>query len=238
MIAYRLRQQIKALPGMLELHAAVRGKRAAGQLASPDKLICIEGFPRSGNSFALTCVRERLGVPQARIAHHTHSIANVRRAVGLGLATYVMLREPRACCESMAPWGAARSVDDALGAYEAYHRALFALLDQVTIVPFEALTRDPGAWLELVAADIGAPPPAWNEAIAAEISAMMKRGDERRKVEGRRRGSLPDGEKSRTEGELETPSSPLLLRCEKLREDILARAPHTLRAGDRADPAR
>jgi hypothetical protein len=63
------------------------------QLASRNTQIVIEGFPRSGNSFA--CAAFRLANPQVtQIATHLHVPAHVLRAVQLRLPTMVLLRHP------------------------------------------------------------------------------------------------------------------------------------------------
>jgi hypothetical protein len=242
-IPYWLRQQIKSWPGVLATQLTLLRPGSAQQLARASTLLCVEGFPRSGNGFALTCVGEALDIPQSRIAHHTHSIANVRRAVGLGLPTYVLVREPGDCCASLVIWGASRTMDDGLKAYEAYHRALLALGPRVTIVPFEQLTADPEGFLRQVAADLGRPAPAWNEAVAALVQRAIERSDQRRSVAGHLRTSLPTEAKARLKARMDTaPASPRLARCRALRAQVLAgvtgQGAHATRDGSRpADAA-
>lgn len=55
--------------------------------------ICIEGFPRSANSFAVRAFEHAQQQP-VRIAHHTHVPANPIRACEWGIPTVVLIRSP------------------------------------------------------------------------------------------------------------------------------------------------
>jgi len=57
--------------------------------------LCIEDFPRSGNSFAVGAVEHAQSKP-IQIAHHTHVPANAMRACEWGIPTLVLLRKPKA----------------------------------------------------------------------------------------------------------------------------------------------
>ena len=56
--------------------------------------LCIEGFPRSGNSFAVGAVEHAQSTP-IQIAHHTHVPANAMRACEWDIPTLVLVREPK-----------------------------------------------------------------------------------------------------------------------------------------------
>ena len=55
--------------------------------------ICIEGFPRSANSFAVGAFEHAQSEP-IRIAHHTHVPANAMRACEWDIPTLVLIRDP------------------------------------------------------------------------------------------------------------------------------------------------
>jgi hypothetical protein len=55
--------------------------------------ICIEGFPRSANSFAVGAFEYAQTEP-VTIAHHTHVPANAMRACEWGIPTVVLVRSP------------------------------------------------------------------------------------------------------------------------------------------------
>lgn len=64
------------------------------RLATKKSDICIEGFPRSANSFAVSAFR-LCYESQMNIATHMHSHANVYRAISLGIPTLVLIRKPK-----------------------------------------------------------------------------------------------------------------------------------------------
>jgi len=232
-LPYASRQAIRCWPGVLALQLKVLRPASATQLATRSSTLCLEGFPRSGNGFSYACVRDVVGVPQPAIAHHTHSPANILRAVRLGLPTYVLVRSPDDCCPSLVIWGASRALDDALSAYQAFHEALLPVLDQVTVVPFEQLTAAPETFVRQVADDLGRPQPRWDADVAASVRRTIERSDEARQVTGFVRASLPTEEKARLKAELaERAASPqvsaLTTRCRTLREQILRTAPRVL----------
>ena len=53
--------------------------------------ICIEGYPRSANTFAGRLFHLANPVP---IAHHTHLINNVKLALGYGIPVLILIRDP------------------------------------------------------------------------------------------------------------------------------------------------
>jgi hypothetical protein len=62
-------------------------------LVSEKTDICIEGYPRSANSFAVGAFQHAQKHP-VRVAHHTHIPANVMRACERGIPTLVLIRDP------------------------------------------------------------------------------------------------------------------------------------------------
>ena len=69
----------------------------SSRAVTPDKLVVIEGFPRSGNSFArrafIMAQDETFDV--TRIAHHLHVPAQVIRAARWRIPTLVLIRRPK-----------------------------------------------------------------------------------------------------------------------------------------------
>lgn len=56
--------------------------------------LCVEGFPRSANSFAVGAIQHAQPEP-LQIAHHTHVPANAMRACEWGIPTVVLIRSPQ-----------------------------------------------------------------------------------------------------------------------------------------------
>lgn len=58
----------------------------------PSTELCIEAYPSSANSFMFVLLRRF--APDLEIAHHTHAVASLKRAVQLGTPTIFILRNP------------------------------------------------------------------------------------------------------------------------------------------------
>ena len=67
----------------------LRGKR---KLCGKKTHLCIEGYPSSANSFTYTLCR--FLNPSLRIAHHCHSVANIKLGLRHDAFTLVLLRNP------------------------------------------------------------------------------------------------------------------------------------------------
>lgn len=138
---YAIRQRVKAVPGVMAAYLRLFNRSKLNQLTTDSTMMCMEGFPRSGNSFSFLCVVTLLGVPPKAISHHTHSPANVSRAVKRALPTYVFLREPKEACISLLLYGVCNTLEESLQVYEGFYRPLLPFLDRVVIIPFENLSR-------------------------------------------------------------------------------------------------
>jgi len=231
--SYYWRQKLKAVPGVLTLQHLLSAPNVRRQLATSKNMLCLEGFPRSGNGFSNVCLSLVLGVPPTSIAGHTHSVSNVRRALNRRLPTFVLLREPEAACTSLLAWGGCATLDDAFQAYEQFHTSLLPILGCITIVPFETLTKDPQAFLDLVSDRLGLPSATWDEMAAAGVAAALERSDRVRQIPGFLRTSLPTAEKERRSEALAEPLSrsatkSVLVRCKSLHGEILGSAPDLL----------
>lgn len=116
-------------------------------MVGPQTEICIEGFPRSGNTFAVYAFE--LWNPQARVAHHLHVPAQFVRALRLSVPSVALIREPSQAVGSLvAFYEGALPVGLALRSYISFHRALLKVADRVAICSFEELVEDPAVIVE------------------------------------------------------------------------------------------
>lgn len=130
-----------------------------GLLASEHTDICIEGFPRSANSFAVGAFEEAQSC-DIQIAHHTHVAANAIRACDQGIPTIVLIRDPGdAVVSNIALTYEASLVQGGslpkpkqvsgfgrqLGAWQAFYSALDSYEGQFVTAPFEQVIKDFGA---------------------------------------------------------------------------------------------
>lgn len=71
---------------------ATRPAHAGKALVDAETDLCLEGFPRSANTYAYQLLK--VSNPQFKIAHHTHSIANIKLALKYRIPTFVLIRAP------------------------------------------------------------------------------------------------------------------------------------------------
>ena len=224
-LSFASKHAIKAIPGVLALHFWLKKKNLRSQLVTARTQVCLEGFPRSGNSLMLFCIVQILDFPKEAVAHHTHSHVNVRRAVSRGIPTFVLLRTPAECCSSLVVYGISKSLSDALRAYEAFYGAMLPLLDSVTILPTEEFFKKPSALLEKVARILNRPYLLDDvEARISQIEMEMRRAHFDGSIHML---SLPHPDKEQMKRNLwkqgqSSSVSCLLERCQRVHDRILA----------------
>lgn len=230
-----LRNQISTSPLLYSLITS-RGKTGYRVVTSLTDLV-LEGFPRSGNSFAEAAILCSQG-DGIKLAHHTHAAANVLRAVQLGKPCYVLLRAPADCCISLViQEGETHDLTLALSEYERFHRAISPVANRICLVPFEVATRDFDRSIDHLNAIYGTrfvhPPPGMTR------ETIMARTDE----VSRSRGTVQDGvepyspfaservkaqraeHQAALREELRDPKhAPRLARCEALYQALLQQA--------------
>lgn len=118
----------------------LRGRRDF--LISSRTDIVIEGFPRCGNSFFEAFV---VGLnPGARVAHHTHSVAQVTRACESRLPTVILFREPMDASVSLVQHDpAVFTFNSALREYIMFYTAIMKLNFPFVLSSFESTTTRP-----------------------------------------------------------------------------------------------
>jgi hypothetical protein len=112
------------------------------RIVSPDTDVCIEGAPRSANSFASWSFRARnLG---ARVASHAHVPAHVHRAVDHGVPCAVLIRNPLDVVTSIVLMtGGERSGRVAFYAYTNFYSRIMELRERVVVAEFPEVIEDP-----------------------------------------------------------------------------------------------
>jgi hypothetical protein len=102
--------------------------------------LVIEGFPRSGNTFAVFAFRNAQG-PGVEVVGHVHHPSQVKLAVRRGLPTLLVIRRPLPCLASYlvtAPHGRPTGV---LKEYIRFHRELIPYLDDIVVGEFDQVTK-------------------------------------------------------------------------------------------------
>ncbi len=109
---------------------------------TPETQLVIEGFPRSGNSFARVAFN-RAQRGKVRIAHGLHVPAQVIRAARWQIPTLVLIRKPRDAILSLVVRDPI-SIDQALKYYLSFYRTVEKYRDAYVLGLFEEVTEDYG----------------------------------------------------------------------------------------------
>jgi hypothetical protein len=153
-LRYRSKQFIGRHPW---LYRAVFRNRSGFEdlLVDENTDICIEGFPRSANSFAVAAFRHAQDEPIS-IAHHNHVPAPVLAAVRRGIPTIVLIRDPVEAVISfrglLLQIAATNDEENAfhvsyelrLKAWISFYETIKPVADRIVIAPFEEVTDDFG----------------------------------------------------------------------------------------------
>ena len=127
------------------LYRMLRPRQDLSRAVTPDKLVVIEGYPRSGNSFArrafVMAQDETFDV--TRIAHHLHVPAQVIRAARWRIPTLVLIRRPKDAVLSLAIRDPI-SVDQALRYYISFYETAEQYRESYVLGLFEDVTGDFG----------------------------------------------------------------------------------------------
>jgi hypothetical protein len=110
------------------------------RVVSPQTQLVIEGYPRSGNSFARVAFNKAQN-ERVRIAHGLHVPAQVIRAARWHIPTLVLIRRPKDAVRSFAIRDPI-SVDQALRYYISFYESIEKYRDAYVLGLFEEVTED------------------------------------------------------------------------------------------------
>ena len=138
----------------------------AERLVTDETDLCIEGFPRSANSFAVGAVEHAQPEP-LRIAHHNHVPAPLLNATRRGLPTVVLIRDPvdtvisnRGLQLQVAAQEGKETpphipYERQLRTWIAWYERVWPVRDQIVVAPFGVVTDDMGQIIDAVNAQFG-----------------------------------------------------------------------------------
>lgn len=106
--------------------------------------VVIEGFERSGNSFAVTAFQLAQSRP-VRIAHHLHAAGQVIVAVRHGVPALVLIRRPEDAIVSLLARYPHLSIRQAMKGYRRFYEPLLPLRRTCVLARFESVISDFGA---------------------------------------------------------------------------------------------
>lgn len=125
----------------------VRDGRA--QVVGPNSKFVIEGFQGSANTFALAAFSIAQET-EFKIAHHTHSSAQLRVAKRLKIPVLVIIREPKDAILSFYGRALQLKLSDVMEDYVNYHESVLQLHSSLVIATFDEVTKDFGSVIERV----------------------------------------------------------------------------------------
>lgn len=250
-LARKLRQgrfELKTLLGRyprVYLHMVRR--RARGEPVRSDTAFVIEGFPRSGNTFATAAFGLALSTlphPHPVVAHHLHVPAQVIAATRRGIPALVLIRHPEEAVLSLAIQQPHLSLSQSLRAYLRFYRPLLAHRDGFVLATFDEVIGDFGAVISKVNGRFGASFPIFEntEDHVHRALQLIEKENRDRWGEGRDvelKGAFPSRErtqaKDRLRGEYRHPRlGKLRRRAERLYDLITGRPGPPTSTGDPA----
>jgi hypothetical protein len=130
----------------------LRSRRRDGFLAPirDETEVVIEGFPRSGNTFAVAAFHFAQLPRDVKIAHHAHVPAQLLQAVRLGLPAVLLVRAPEECVLSLVVRDPSLGVAGVLRGWVRFHEPLVRVRDRLVVATFQEATTDVGAITRLV----------------------------------------------------------------------------------------
>lgn len=126
--------------GLYRLRFAADANRRGCFVHSGTQL-CLEGFPRSANSYAYNMFRA--ANPQVtRYGRHVHTVSQISRAVALRVPTLLVIRDPKGSVASLLKHFSPDALPDLLDAYIAFYQGVLPLSGQVVVSDFGQTTGD------------------------------------------------------------------------------------------------
>lgn len=150
----KFRSIIKSNRIIIKYFLLLRGKKSF--LVNSNTALCIEGFPRSANSFIHQSLKILL--PDVKTGHHTHCIANIKIAFKKKVPVYILIRNPIEALSSFILrmiWIKKRGsfikysyygITD----YKYFYKFVLDNLDKVEIICFNEIIKNPKQILEKI----------------------------------------------------------------------------------------
>jgi hypothetical protein len=140
-ILNRLRSLAQQSLFWVELDLILRGRDPKDHVVQNGRTqICIEGYRRSANSFSVRIFR--MANDGVHVAHHTHSTANIARALRYGIPTIVLIRDPVNAIASSLIAQARGDIDDEVYRYLKFYHWVEPRVDAVVIAEFQTAVTD------------------------------------------------------------------------------------------------
>ena len=127
-------------PAFLPIHLRLTPLGLSRKLTESTDLV-IEGFPRSGNTFTTFAIQDASRY-ELTIASHVHQPSQIKLALGRGLPTVLVIRDPLSALASHLVYDHRFSTSSVIGEYCSYHRQLVPYAERLFICEFDEVTSD------------------------------------------------------------------------------------------------
>lgn len=134
----------RAVSGMPAIYLPIRRFKKPDTVVTPATQLLIEGFPRSGNTWAEAVVRH-CGDATLKVAHHSHAAAHVMAAAKMDVASLILFRDPDAAVVSyLTLYANAPQAADAYLDYVTFYQKTWPYAGtKALFVSFEDITQRP-----------------------------------------------------------------------------------------------
>lgn len=213
-----------------------RGRPRPRPWVSRTTEIVIEGYPRSGNTFAVVAFRLAQG-REIEIAHHLHAATQIKRAARLGVPSVVLIREPSEAILSLVVRDPHASMRWALRSYIRFYSTVVPYLEKTVVAPFATVTSDLACIIRMVNTRYGT---AFKEFVPTEdaLNSVRRTVDWMGQVDSMNTGwnfgtgvALPSEQRQRAKEARRTEyiderNKPLRLTAESLYERVMRYSPY------------
>jgi hypothetical protein len=141
---YSGRVWLSSIPSLYLPFARVKYRRVPNRLVERDTELVIEGFQRSGNTFAVFAFEMAQDRP-IKSAHHLHASAQVLRAVKLRVPVLLLIRDPRDAIVSHVIREPCANMPAALRAWTHFYERAVPVRDRIFVADFSRVSTDFGA---------------------------------------------------------------------------------------------
>lgn len=147
----RLSYEVKTLVAQRPaLALPIQRLRGRGEVVADDTEIVIESFPRCASSFAVAAFRLAQEPHASRIAHHTHTPAQVLEAMRRHVPALVLIRSPEDAVLSHVIHTPSLTPPVSLRGYVRFHEPLLPHHERFVVGTFEEVVGDFGTVIERV----------------------------------------------------------------------------------------
>lgn len=127
-------------PALMPLYLRLTPEGTTRALSADTQLV-VEGFPRSGTTFAAHSLS--MAQPIApKTTFHVHNVAVLRQATEQRIPTVLVVRTPVDCLASYLTWDPRIGAGTVLWEWIRYHRSALAVSHDLTVATFDQVTTD------------------------------------------------------------------------------------------------